>query len=299
MLSLAPLRYRLAMDPSNGPIARVASFTLPVMDRKLFHANAFLRPGLGRARKANTVYGTADGSGTHESAVVARHMAISEALERWAFCDSLGSENRATYGFDADPSSNGMAAFPGFGTGRARRAAWLEAIERHCIIGWWHGSVGSTRRQSPWNDIHAIEFLHGFDDVSVVLLVRECEPDLFVYGHAAGESFEKACNRAIVELARSELVIRRHRTLHPGPLDRGLATVTDILERRCLFFSTAAGFRAVMSRARQFVRTWQRPRVVFDGEITGPWSEFTTVWRVAIEPPTMEFLQKRDDWFFW
>jgi hypothetical protein len=47
------------------------------------------------------------------------------------------------------------------------------------------------------------------------------------------------------------------------------------------------------------VRTWQRPRVVFDGEITGPWSEFTTVWRVAIEPPTMEFLQKRDDWFFW
>lgn len=299
MLSLAPLRYRHAMDPASGPIGRVDSFNLPVMDRKLFHANAFLRPGLVRAQRANAVYGTADGSGTHESAVVARHMAVSEALERWAFHEVSRSAQRATFGFNVDPSSNGMAAFPGLGTSRARRTAWLEAIERFCLIGWWHGSVGSTRRPSPWNDIHAVEFLHGFDGVSVVLLIRESEPDLIVYGHAAGETFEAACNRALVELVRSELVLRRHRSLNPGPIERSLATVTDLFERRCLFFSTAAGFRAVISRGRQFVREWRRPRVVFDGEITGPWTEFTTVWRVVLEPPTNEFLQRRDDWFFW
>lgn len=299
MFSLAPLRYRHAMDPASGPIGRVDSFELPVLDRKCFHSNAFLRPGLVRAPKTNTVYGTADGSGTHESAVVARHMAVSEALERWAFREVSKSGERSAYGFDVDPSSNGMAAFPGLGTGRARRSAWHEAVERFCLIGWWQGSVGSARRPSPWNGVHAIEFLHGFDGVSVVLLIREAEPDLIVYGHAAGESFEAACKRAIVELVRSELVIRRHRALHPGPVGRGLATVTDLFERRCLFFSTAEGFRAVISRGRQFVRTWREPRVVFDGEIPGPWDEFTTVWRVVLEPPTMEFLQKRDDWFFW
>jgi hypothetical protein len=226
-------------------------------------------------------------------------MAVSEALERWAFREVSKSGGRSAYGFDVDPSSNGMAAFPGFGHGRARRAAWHEAVERHCLIGWWHGSIGSTRRPSPWNEIHAIEFLHGFDDISVVLLIQEVEPDLIVYGHAGGESFEAACNRAIVELVRSELVLRRHRSLHPGPVERSLSTVTDLFERRCLFFSTAEGFRAVISRGRQHVRTWREPRVVFDGEIPGPWDKYTTVWRVVLDPPTMEFLQRRDDWFFW
>jgi hypothetical protein len=299
MLSLAPLRYRRVLDPGSGPVSRLESYTLPVLDRKLFHANAFLRPGLVRAPKTNAVYGTADGSGTHESVVVARHMAVSESLERWAFHIASRSGDRALYGFDVDPSSNGMAAFPGLGTGRARRNAWHEAIERFCLIGWWHGSVGSTRRPSPWNDIHAIEFLHDFDGVSVVLLIQEAEPDLIVYGHAAGETFEAACNRALIELARSELVLRRHQSLHPGPVERSFSSVTDLFERRCLFFSTAAGFRAVIARGRQHARTWREPRVVFDGEVPGPWDRFTTVWRVVLEPPTMEFLQRRDDWFFW
>lgn len=287
------------MDPDSGPIGRVDSFVLPVFGRKLFHANAFLRPGLGRTATTHSVYGNANGSGTNESLVVARHMAVSEALERWAFSSISRSPDRQRFGFDVDPSSNGMAAFPGLGTTQARRAAWHEAIERHCLIGWWHGSVGSRRRPSPWNDIHAVEFLHGFDGVSVVLLIREAEPDLVVYGHAAGETFEAACNRAVIELARSELVLRKHRSLHPGPVERSLSTVTDLFERRCLFFSTTAGFRAVIARGRQFVRTWREPRIVFDGEIPGPWDEYTTVWRVVLEPPTMEFLQRRDDWFFW
>lgn len=299
MFSLAPLRYRHAMDQASGPIGRVDSFNLPVMDRNLFHANAFLKPGLVHAPKANTVYGTSDGSGTHESPVVARHMAVSEALERWAFHAVSHGSDRSAHGFDVDPSSNGMAAFPGLGSRGARNAAWLEAVERHCLIGWWQGSVGSTRRPSLWNGVHAIEFLHDFDNVSVVLLIREVEPEFVVYGHAAGRTFEHACNRAIIELARSEIVIRRHRTLHPGSMERSLVGVADLFERRCLFFSTSAGYRAVLKKGRQFVRSWTRPRVAFDGEIRGPWTEFATVWRVAFEPPTREFLQKRDDWFFW
>lgn len=299
MLSLAPLRYRHAMDPASGPIGRVDCYNLPVLDRRLFHANAFLKPGLVGRPKSNTVYGTADGSGTHQFRGVARHMAVSEALERWAFHAVSGGPQRSEFGFDVDPSSNGMAAFPGLGTGQARNAAWMEAIERFCLIGWWHGSVGATRRPAPWHGVHAIEFIHRFDGVSAVLLIKEAEPDLIVYGHAAGNSFEAACNRALIELVRSELVIRRHRALHPGSVEQGLAAVTDLFERRSLFFSTPEGFRAVLARGRQMARQWEQPRLVFDGRIPGPWEEFTTVWRVVLKPPTSEFLQRRDDWFFW
>ena len=264
----------------------------------MFHANAFLRPELKRVQRSLSVYGSVDGSGTHESPVVARHMAISESLERWAHAETYNSPDRAKYGFDVDPTSNGMAAFPGLGTSRARRSAWMEAVERFCLIGWWQGSVASTRRRSPWNDIHAIELLHEFKDVSVVLLIREAEPDLIVYGHAASETFEDACKKAAVELARNEAVVRRFRALHPGPVDQHLASVPDVFERRCLFFSTPAGFRAVLARARQNPKEKAQPEVVFDGEIPGPWDRFTTVWRVVIKPPTMEFLQRRDDWFY-
>jgi hypothetical protein len=299
MITLAPLRYRNVIDPKNGPVAKVETFTMPVLDGRLFHANAFLRPELKRLSRNFNVYGSADGSGAHESAVVARHMAISEALERWAHAEVFKSPERAKYGFDVDPSSNGMAAFPGLGTSRARRSAWMEAIERFCLIGWWQGSVGSTRRVSPWNGVHAIEFLHEFRNASVVLLIQEVEPDLIVYGHAAGETFEVACNRAVVELARCEHVIRRFRSLHTGPIESHFASVPDVFERRCLFFSTPAGFRSVLARVRQTPREVARPEVVFEGEIPGPWDRFTTVWRVAIKPVTLEFLQRRDDWFFW
>ena len=300
MISLAPFRYRHAMDPATGPIARLETYRMPVCGHSLFHTNAFLAPGLQRSANTPTVYGNAAGSGTDESPVVARHKAVSEALERWAFHDVSALPDGQKYGFHVDPSSNGMAAFPGIGTGGARQAAWLEAIERFCLIGWWQGSVDARRRNSLWSGIHAIEFLHGFDKASVVLLVHEAEPDLIVYGHAAADTFEDACKRASIELARNELVIRRFRSLHPGPVDQHLNSVADLFERRSLFFSTPAGFRAVLKKGRQSARTLlAKPCVVFDGEIPGRWSEFTTVWRVVLEPPTLEFLQNRDDWFFW
>lgn len=81
--------------------------------------------------------------------------------------------------------------------------------------------------------------------------------------------------------------------------DRGYPGVTDLFERRCLFFSAPEGFREVLARGRQMVRQWDNPTVVFDGRIPGPWEEFTTAWRVVLKPPTSEFLHRRDDWFFW
>jgi hypothetical protein len=41
------------------------------------------------------------------------------------------------------------------------------------------------------------------------------------------------------------------------------------------------------------------PRVVFDGEIAGPWTDYTSVWRVVLEPPTAAFLDPGQTFFYW
>jgi molybdate transport system substrate-binding protein len=64
-------------------------------------------------------------------------MAISEAMGRWASHSTANSDDPAEFGFDVDPSSNGMAAFPDVPQ-RQRdvplllRVAWLD-IRRRCV----------------------------------------------------------------------------------------------------------------------------------------------------------------------
>ena len=72
-----------------------------------------------------------------------------------------------------------------------------------------------------------------------------------------------------------------------------------MLERRCLHFSTPEGHAEV--RARLARRKWRSSgaRVAFDGEITGPWTEYTCVWRVVLAPPTEAFLDSSQTFFYW
>ena len=122
MLSLAGLRYRNVLAVFGGPVARIETGHFPVRGRCVILANATLVPGL--VRKAPlSLFSAADGTGTHPVAAVARHKAISEAMERWAFHALVRSENAADFGFDIDPSSTGMSAFPGILRRQARRSA--------------------------------------------------------------------------------------------------------------------------------------------------------------------------------
>ena len=120
MLSLAALRYRNILAAHGGPVERIETGEFSVCGRRMFQASAVLRDNLTKRRK-RTIYGDCDGTGTHRSAAVARHMAVSEAMERWAFHATVRSERAAEFGFDVDPSSNGMAAFPGLLRTQARR----------------------------------------------------------------------------------------------------------------------------------------------------------------------------------
>ena len=136
MLSLASLRYRSVLAADGGPVQSIEAGEFPVFGRRLFQANARLKQGLVPQRRLQ-IYSDADGTGTHASPMVARHIAVSEALERWAYHSTVRSERRADFGFDIDESSNGMAAFPGFSRAPARRGAVLEAVERFCLLNWW------------------------------------------------------------------------------------------------------------------------------------------------------------------
>lgn len=289
-LNLAPVRFRRACAP-DGPIARVEWTTLGLYGVSICQANAWLKPGLRPPRKKG-IYSDADGTGSAPTPAVARHKAISEALERWAFDVTFDAPERVRFGFDLDPTSSGMAAFPGLVASGARRAALAEAIERSCLIAWSAGMAGSRRASTEWPGVEAVE-IESPAGGSCVILFRRSPAGFYIYGHAAANSFTGACERALVELGRNERVMAR--SLAAG----GPVRAANLFERRCVFFSTEEGHDRFLRRIGAQPRQAWRPRLVVDAEIPGPWSAYATVWRVLFQPPVEDFLNDELDFFLW
>jgi len=295
MLSLAALRYRNVLAVHGGPIERIESGVFPVCGRRMIQANARLSAGL-TPRRALSIYSDADGSGTHPRASVARHMAVSEALERWAFHSVVRSPQAAEYGFDVDPSSNGMSAFPGLVRSNARRKAMLESVERYSLIAWWEGRAAGRPFETDWPGVSAVAIDGPFGGVTVIVYART-EFGGYAYGHAAEESFGAACERAVVELARHEWVLR---SSWLSVLSGEMRRPRDLFERRCLYFASEAGHEAFQRRLRTApASSTARPEVICDRDIPGPWAEYATVWRFALRPVSDAFLRAGDDYFFW
>lgn len=295
MLTVAGIRYRNILAEQGGPVASIQTGICTVYGRPMFQANVHLDPRILPAQQRCVIFGNADGTGTHETAIVARHMAVSEAIERWAFRVVSASSDSFLYGYDIDRSSSGMAAFPGLFDYQSRERACLEAIERYSLIAWWEGRLGSRVRDTEWPGVSALEIESPRREGRTVVVFKQCEPGFFAYGHAAAPSFHGACERAVIELARNEYVLRRHHLAGAGA-----ARPRDLFERRCLFFSTPAGHELFLERAgRAVAAPAVNPAVAFDGEIPGPWSEYATVWRVVLRPVTTGFLANTERYFFW
>lgn len=294
MLSLAAFRYRDVLATHGGPMSTIETGRFSVRGRDMFQANAWLAPGLVRKRPRG-LYSNADGTGTHAVLSVARHKAISEALERWAFHAVVHSERAKEFGFDIDASSNGMAAFPGLRRRHARRSAVLEAVERLCLIAWWEGRLEGRAFETDWPGVSAVAIDGPFGGITAIAFART-DWGGYVYGHAAEESFGAACERALVELARHEWILRSAWLRHHG----GAAVVpTHLLERRCLFFAGDEGHELFQERLRNHsCGPPPRIEVICDRDIPGPWTEYTTVWRFALRPPSDEFLRGDDRYFF-
>jgi hypothetical protein len=297
VLSLAGYRYRNVLESVGGPVSRVSLREFSVYGRPMYQANAWLADKLAGRRSKYVLYGNADGTGTADTPMVARHMAISETMERWAYRAKVHAADRELYGFDLDESSNGMAAFPGFFNTEARRRALLEAVERSSVIAWWEGLIDGELRPTEWPGIQAL-VLPSLIDVGVtVVAFREVRPDCFAYGQGAAQTYFGACERAVMELARNEYALGLRR------VSLGLAeeaAPTDLFERRCLFFSQPEGHAMFVERLhRKMPAAAFKSAIICDTEVEGPWSEFASVWRVLVRVPNSEFLADSEKYFFW
>lgn len=287
------MRYRDVFAEDGGPIERVLTGDFSILGRPHVQANAFLRAPLAAGKPSHAIYGQADGTGSAATASVACHMAISEALERWAFLATHDRPEGARYGFDIDRSSNGMAAFPGIFRRSAATRARNEALERYALISWWDGRFDAEQLPSPFPGINLVRIQHNAGPGEVVILVQETRAG-FAYGHAAARTVTGAALKAAVELARSAYVISAHRA------KGAVVEAANFLERRALWFSTDEGhdrFQERLKRGRDQAAPVWLP--IFDGEIPGPWARWSTVWRCAVAMPTDEFLDPHSNFFFW
>ena len=299
-LNLAPLRYDGVFRKDGGPIDHLDRAEHTVREGRFFNVNAFLDAALRPVRKAGQFFSGADGGGTHPQEMVARFMAISEAIERWAFWDRVDSPMKDLYGFDIESSTTGMAAFPGLFQARARRSAWLEAIERFGLLHWWEGHLHHRNHWFEEDRLGVVEIIVPTPEI-VPVVVYEDDPISGTrhYGYGAGESLEHAIVRATREMIRHRLVVQRYLEKFPEPA-MGLAAITERSEKRALFFALPRG-RALFEE-RRAAGPWARQaklKTVFDGWIPGPWDRYAAVWRCFFEPPSDEHRSDRTDYFYW
>lgn len=291
MRSLGIGAYRSIMVERGGPIAEVVVNEISLFDRPHYQANARLMTGLVLQPDFHC-YGQSHGTGTHVSPIAARHLAISEAIERWAYHTVSGSRDRLKFGIDVDPTSNGFFASPGATAKLAREGAFLEAVARFCLIAWWEGRIASRWIQTDWPGIDAI-LIPAPQGGFTVILTKVVANGRIAYGHAAAPTITGAVDRAMIELARCQIVLD-WLSPHEHPV------ATDLVERRLLYFSSPAGFATVCERVGcALVGSAPRVALACDDEVAGPWTRHASVWRCLFYPPTLAFLRPSPDYFFW
>jgi len=296
MLSLAAFRYRNVLASAGGPIERLEIADVTVLGERRFLANAYLVANLAGNREGNTLYSRANGSGTADSPMVARFMAISEAMERWAHWQLHASPDGRKYGFDVDPSSNGLAAFPGLFRRQARSGALLEATERFNLLNWWEGRLAALESTTRWPGVRAVIICSEAPGLTVILFKRT-EAGFFAYGHAAGMDFESACRKAAGEMERHARVVTRFALNHAGKIRDQLPASAHPIERRSLFFAQEEGHDLFLERLRSPARGGAELKLVYDGPVPGPWSVYADVWRVVYAPPSRRFLGMEENYF--
>jgi len=296
MINLAGLRYRNIFEDRGGPVSRLETFDFSIEGIRMFRSNVYLRPELYPSRAKRAVYNQAAGSGVHASPMVARFMAISESMERWAYHATVRSSERATYAFDIDPMSNGMAAFPGLWPAQARRKAYLEAVERFCMIAWWEGMLPTIIRPTAWKDVTAAVIWSAPGEV-VVVLHKQTEDGQHAYGHAAGEDFSSACRSALIELSGHECVIRNYRLAKACSV---VEAPSCMLEQRSVFFASEDGHEVFLRRIHSRPdKALPARHLAFDGRIRGPWDKYADVWRVVFHPVTDRYMDPDETYFLW
>ena len=296
MLSLAALRYRNVLASAGGPIERLEIADAKVLGERCFLANAYLAGELVGNREDRALYSRASGSGTDASPRVARFKAVAEASERWAHWQAHTGPERHKYGFDVDPSSNGLAAFPGLWRRQARVAAQMEATERFNLLNWWEGRLAALETETRWPGVRAAVICSQAPGITVILFKRT-DAGFVAYGCAAAVDFDAACRKAAVEMERHAQVVTKFALAHAGRIRDQLPASAHPLERRSLFFALEEGHELFLARLRSPARAGAELKLVYDGPVPGPWTRYADVWRVVYAPPSRRFLGVEENYF--
>ncbi|MEN9724397.1 MAG: hypothetical protein RJB38_2383 [Pseudomonadota bacterium] len=230
-MSWAFWSYRNILSADGGPIQRLA---VANVDGGAYEAYAYLNSDLRPRWKAQqAIYGDSDGTGTSSKQSEACHIAISEALERWAFYSLVHSSDAERFGFDHEPSTSGMAAYPrGHFKSRAASRAYREALERWTISHWWIGNLrayalyGNSKREG------GAVVMGNHNSSTPVVLKWSYAPEIecMTYGFACDTTIQRALARAETERRRTLMGLRRFREC---PTQRN--EISDQIESRVLF----------------------------------------------------------------
>ena len=301
-MNLAPIRYARVMAGERGPVERVEYGPVRVAGRPYMEAVAYLSRHLNLQRPQRQVAGTADGAGADSSGLVARHKAISEALERWAYYFVHQTGREQAYGFREEPYTTGMAAFPGLLGRTARELARREGVERYCLAGWWAGKLGAREADSPVPGCRVLRLENPLSRDAVVILWRQSAQGYFLYGFSAARKLEGACWKAAVEMERCGRALKGLFLANPGMGMEDLPTLGDPLERRLVYFALPEGHEAFRQRRRDGAGrcfSGKAPKPLVDTEIPGPWRTYASVWRVLYPLPGRDHLDPTVNAFYW
>ncbi len=285
-LNMAPLRYS-DITSNDGPVDHISLVSLTnAIDEPIYEAYCFLKGQLRPSwLKKNLIYSQCDGSGTDYDKDTAIYKCISEAMERWAFYTYAGDEKK--FGFKINPSTTGMSAFPGFFKRAARKNALYEAKERWALVQWSKGYLPILRvREIERSNLIVWRIECPFKGINVLILeqlIGDVKGDHFyAYGFAASNTEQGAFQKALVELDRNRRIILLK---SGGHLDHLPAALESKEEQGMIFYAGKSGHAAFISKVNSSPKLIKvdKPHLVCDTQIPGPWDKYTTVWRCLFE----------------
>ncbi len=293
-INLAPIKYSKVLSCNGGPIESINIIKKNIYyEQEGYESYTDLTSDLKKLKiRKNTLFGNCDGTGSSTSKNEAGYIAISEAMETWAFRNSINNSNdKKKYGFNIEPTSTGMAAFPSLSNLTVKHLSKKEAIERWSIIEWWYGNLAIKKTKHT----QLVEVLSPIKNIKIIIVWKKsAENSKYAYGFAAGKSLKNTIKKANIELFRNLSVLENQCNKNI------LINRLNLNEQRLLYFASPEGHNKFLERVKisqNLKITPSMPKKLIDIEIKGPWSKYATVWRTLFEQSSLDY-QKNDDKFF-
>lgn len=279
-LNLAPWYYRNLIGENQLIETPLFYKVSNVFGEEYFESNVSLKSISTTLKfEKSSIYNNCDGSGADSYKNIAIYKAISEALERMAFYESINVSSH-DYGFGDNPTTTGMAAYPHFNYSKARLNAQTEAVERWAVHQFNKSFVPVVIVNTNLNNLEHFELITPFRDKYKISLIAYKYLDFYVYSFAGGKTIELSFRKALIELNRNLKILLKNENYK-----NSYSYYSDPTDRTLIYYSSNEGyqkFKALINSApSRLINT--HPKILCDSPIVGRWSTYTKVWRYLLE----------------